>query len=733
MQQRSLKRKIRSFTFDQPSPPLTTETKTADTDAHPHMHCAPSTSPATSTCSSASSSSTSPVFAVPLSSPSGQPTPMKQARIAGSMSTPVKSRTLLAEFQQLSQSQQLQVPARRLSDGGGGASSHSVMHRDGCDLSSAVFALPPPPSVVTPVPRHLILHHHLQQHLQAQAGPSSPTPSQPLFPLSTSSTAPVSPQSRSPALSPVLLEAFPALPPLDTDFASVGSAFPSRLPPLPIPLSPHSPPPFSIASHLLASPARPSLPLSSLSPDPKAFAEQRELHKKTPKNNAKQPPPTPMRLKRPAMLQRASSLFETKMLESDLTPRARPMDAAADERTVCGSATASGRASCGSVGSNLLGQSPHSMLAVGTVTFDGSFLQPVLVGEGSFFQVFRATETATGECVAVKRSLRTFRGRKDRQGYMREVQLMKKLGPHPHIVKAHCAWQEELHLYIQMEYLPHTLEQWAEQEEEAAHLTPQLLLSWALQLAMALKHLHASGLLHLDVKPENVLVSESGVLKLGDFGSARGLDEVSDGSEGDSRYAALELLHVEKDSSDVSSRRSSGGVRPDSIFLHPPRVWNEGGEMIEQSVSVAGSLLPCPSTPSILPPTNTNTPTSLRSSSLHTATGTLSPASCTPTSITTTSAGSVSYGTDIFSLGLLLLELASSIDLPCSGQVWLDLRQGRAAGHVVGKVGSAAVEEVVLWCLRERVDERPTADELIAALRSMVDVDKLRAIGVEVE
>ena len=166
--------------------------------------------------------------------------------------------------------------------------------------------------------------------------------------------------------------------------------------------------------------------------------------------------------------------------------------------------------------------------------------------------------------------------------------------------------------------------------------------------------------------------------------------------------------------------------------------------MIEQP-GAAGSLLHCPSTPSILPPTNTNTPTSFNSNSLHHAAAhNLSPISSTPPPGPTTtpptalqpaaavSTGAVSHGTDVFSLGLLLLELASCIELPSSGSVWLDLRQGRAAGHVVGRVGSAAVEEVVLWCLKERVEERPSAEELIARLRGLVDVEKLRAIGVTV-
>ena len=41
------------------------------------------------------------------------------------------------------------------------------------------------------------------------------------------------------------------------------------------------------------------------------------------------------------------------------------------------------------------------------------------------------------------------------------------------------------------------------------------------QLASALAYCHGEGVLHLDVKPANVIVARSGDLKLGDFGSAR--------------------------------------------------------------------------------------------------------------------------------------------------------------------------------------------------------------------
>jgi serine/threonine protein kinase len=59
-----------------------------------------------------------------------------------------------------------------------------------------------------------------------------------------------------------------------------------------------------------------------------------------------------------------------------------------------------------------------------------------------------------------------------------------------------------------------------------------------------LEHLHSLNVLHLDIKPANVLVGtdEEHTIKIGDFGQSILKDEWSDGSEGDSRYMAPELL-----------------------------------------------------------------------------------------------------------------------------------------------------------------------------------------------
>jgi len=65
-------------------------------------------------------------------------------------------------------------------------------------------------------------------------------------------------------------------------------------------------------------------------------------------------------------------------------------------------------------------------------------------------------------------------------------------------------------------------------------------------VCLGLQELHEKGIVHLDIKPENILLSFSGKFKIGDLGLARLLSKITeegDIPEGDCRYLAHELLN----------------------------------------------------------------------------------------------------------------------------------------------------------------------------------------------
>lgn len=98
----------------------------------------------------------------------------------------------------------------------------------------------------------------------------------------------------------------------------------------------------------------------------------------------------------------------------------------------------------------------------------------------------------------------------------REVSVLSKLN-HPHVVEFCNAFEDAHHVYIATEFCPrgdlyHYL------KERHRGLPEREALKYLRQVLSALGYLHAHGISHRDVKPENVLMSPNGKLKLADFG-----------------------------------------------------------------------------------------------------------------------------------------------------------------------------------------------------------------------
>lgn len=160
-----------------------------------------------------------------------------------------------------------------------------------------------------------------------------------------------------------------------------------------------------------------------------------------------------------------------------------------------------------------------------------------LVGEGGEARVWKAFDHAIGRLVAVKEVT----GRLgDSASALREARAVARLS-HPNIITLYDVIEGEPPLLI-MEFVEGvSLREVLELDHT---LDLPVAVSIFAQAALAVEYAHNHGVLHLDIKPENILILPTGKVKLADFGVARHLLEESPSSaiKGTLAYCAPEVL-----------------------------------------------------------------------------------------------------------------------------------------------------------------------------------------------
>ena len=139
------------------------------------------------------------------------------------------------------------------------------------------------------------------------------------------------------------------------------------------------------------------------------------------------------------------------------------------------------------------------------------------LGRGGMARVYLARHIGLDRLVAIKVLSKDLDGDKSfSDRFMREARIVANL-THQHIITVHdVGVYNEFH-YIAMEYLPEdTLD-----EKIKKKLDVKLILSIIKQIASALDFAHKKGIVHRDVKPDNILFREDGTAVLTDFGIAR--------------------------------------------------------------------------------------------------------------------------------------------------------------------------------------------------------------------
>ncbi|XP_020285438.1 cyclin-dependent kinase-like 4 [Pseudomyrmex gracilis] len=141
-----------------------------------------------------------------------------------------------------------------------------------------------------------------------------------------------------------------------------------------------------------------------------------------------------------------------------------------------------------------------------------------IVGEGSYGLVMKCRHRETGQIVAIKKFLETEEDVQVRKMAFREIKVLKKLR-HENLVNMIEVFRRRKRVYLVFEYLDHTVLD--ELEETERGLDWEKSRKYIFQILRGLDFCHTHKIMHRDVKPENVLVSPNGVIKLCDFGFAR--------------------------------------------------------------------------------------------------------------------------------------------------------------------------------------------------------------------
>ena len=145
-----------------------------------------------------------------------------------------------------------------------------------------------------------------------------------------------------------------------------------------------------------------------------------------------------------------------------------------------------------------------------------------LVGTGGMSSVYRARDRLLERLVALK-VLHPHYGDDEEyvERFRREARSVAQLS-HPHIVTVIDRGEDEGRQFIVFEYIDG--ENLKQLITRTGPLPARRALELAIEIADALAFAHEHGLIHRDVKPQNVLVSQDGDAKVTDFGIARSLD-----------------------------------------------------------------------------------------------------------------------------------------------------------------------------------------------------------------
>jgi eukaryotic-like serine/threonine-protein kinase len=162
---------------------------------------------------------------------------------------------------------------------------------------------------------------------------------------------------------------------------------------------------------------------------------------------------------------------------------------------------------------------------MGAVTVGGRYRIERPLGHGGMATVYLGHDTELERPVAIKLLAENLAGDEEfRRRFVREAKLAARLSD-PNVVSIYDAGEDDGRPYIVMEHVDG--ETLADLLARRGRLPPDEARELAAQAASGLAHAHAAGLVHRDVKPQNLILRRDGTVKIADFGIARAAAETT--------------------------------------------------------------------------------------------------------------------------------------------------------------------------------------------------------------
>ena len=151
---------------------------------------------------------------------------------------------------------------------------------------------------------------------------------------------------------------------------------------------------------------------------------------------------------------------------------------------------------------------------------ESKYIRTTKLGEGTYGVVYRAKDQKGQEIYALKK----IRLQAEEEGIpstaIREISLLKELN-HVNIVKLYEVLHSPKKLTLVFEYVEQDLKKIMD-AADGKGLEMNLVKSFLYQLLRGVDYIHKSKVLHRDLKPQNLLINKDNIMKIGDFGLARG-------------------------------------------------------------------------------------------------------------------------------------------------------------------------------------------------------------------